>query len=448
MKTQRKKGRGDAAPIYRHPLLEILSPYLSSLANVQDPSCREVMWRPRAAATAAVLMALATTATLKVRCDEALMCLAQDTRGRRLGRTYNGLVKALVRQSEAVLPVLKADLRRQTRQALRRMENTCGWTLLAVDGSKADLPRTLSHEEHFGIADNGKCPQAFITAIVEVHTKLLWDWRVDRGNASEKDHLVEMTAELPTHSLLLADGNFVGYRVWRALAHKGRDFLIRVGGNVSLLQKLWPEAAIENKGDIVYAWPKSMRHTCPPLRLRLIKVGKGESCVHLLTNVLQRGRLSHKMAGKIYRWRWGAEIFYRAFKRTLGFVKLKSRTGTRGRVELEWALLGCWIMILMGIDAMTRRKVNPRQLSPAGLLAVVRKSLWHARPGPDAAQRLRGLLARCVRDGYRRHSSKASRHRPKTKNTPKHHQLKPPKIRDATVQERKLVNENHFALAA
>ena len=42
--------------------------------------------------------------------------------------------------------------------------------------------------------DNGKCPQAFITAIVEVHTKLLWDWRIDKGHASEKGHLIEMTA--------------------------------------------------------------------------------------------------------------------------------------------------------------------------------------------------------------------------------------------------------------
>ena len=146
--------------------------------------------------------------------------------------------------------------------------------------------------------------------------------------------------------------------------------------------------------------------------------------------------------------RWGAEIFYRAFKRTLGFVKLKSRAGVRGEVELEWALVACWIMILMGVVAMARRKVDPRRLSPAGLLEVVRKSLVHARPGRDAGQKLRGALAKCVRDEYRRHRSKASRHRPKTNNTPKHHQLKPPKIRVATAQERRIAHETHFALAA
>jgi hypothetical protein len=434
--------------MYRHPLVEGLNPYLSCLSRVEDPGGRKVRWTPLAAVTAAVLMSLSHTATLKVRCEEALMCLSCGAGGGRLGKTYNGLAKALVRQSETALPVMKAELRGHAKKAFQRLEKHCGWTLLAVDGSKTDLPRTASHEESFGIADNGQCPQAFITAVVEVNTKLLWDWRVDRGDASEKGHLVEMTAQLPTKSLLLADGNFVGYRVWQTLAEQHRDFLIRVGGNVHLLRKLWPDAKIEEKGDVVYAWPQSMQGRHPPLVLRLIKVGRGGKCVHLLTNVLERKRLGSKAAGKIYRLRWGAEIFYRSFKRTLGFVKLKSRAGVRGRVELEWALVACTIMILMGIQAMQRRQVDARQLSPAGLLEVIRRSLAHGQPRPDAGTRLRLALALCVRDNYQRHGSKASRHRPKTKNTPKHHQLKPPKIRIATPEEQNIAQEKYSKLAA
>ena len=230
MKTQRKKGRGKAAPIYRHPLLESISPYLACLARMKDPTAqRKVKWTPQAAATAAVLMALDGLLPLQVRCEDALRCLAQEPRRRALGKTYNGLIKALVRQADQVLPVVKEHLRRAAPTAWGRMEKTGGWTLLAIDGSKVDLPRTVAHEQHFGIADNGKCPQAFVTAIVEVRTRLLWDWRVDRGDASEKQHLVDMAAGLPPQCLLLADGNFVGYPIWQALAQQRRDFLIRVG---------------------------------------------------------------------------------------------------------------------------------------------------------------------------------------------------------------------------
>ena len=205
---------------------------------------------------------------------------------------------------------------------------------------------------------------------------------------------------------------------------------------------------IEQQGDLVYAWPKALQHKCPPLVLRLIRVGRGASCVYLLTNVLDQRRLSRKAAGKMYRWRWGAELFYRAFKRTLGFVKLKSKSSRRARVELEWALVACSIMTLLGINAMGRRKVDPGRLSPAGLWRVLRRSLHHGKPGRDAGTRLRGALSRCLRDGYQRHGRKASRHRPRTKNTPKRHLLKPPKIRAATAKERRMARDHHLAMAA
>jgi hypothetical protein len=365
-----------------------------------------------------------------------------------VGKTYNGLVKAQLRQAERVLPLVKADLRRRARIALEKIEKTGGWTLLAVDGTKADLPRTLSHEKCFGIADNGKCPQAFITAVVEVHTKLLWDWRVDRGDADEKQHLVDMVGGLPANSLLLADGNFIGYRVWEALHRQGREFLIRVGGNVQLLRKLWPEAAIEKKGDIVYAWPKALQGKVPPLRLRLIRLGKKAQRVYLLTNVLEKRRLSERSACRIYRLRWGSEIFYRGFKRTLGFAKLKSKSGRRGRVELEWALVTCWIMTLMGIAATSRRKLDPRRISPAGLLEVLRRSLRQTPARGRSHRSLQAALARCLKDDYQRRGPKASRHRPRTKNTPKAHVLKPPRLRLATARERRIARQAPWRMAA
>jgi hypothetical protein len=404
MNTRKNKGQGNAAlkqgaaKDYRHPLVESIKSYFESLAKVKDPSKRKVRWNPRAVAAATTLMMLSCRPTLRFACQEALSCLMQERCFKRVGKTYNGLVKAQLRQADTVLPLVKADLRVKAIKALMRVEQTCGWTLLAVDGSKAELPRTRSNEFHFGIADNGKCPQAFITAIVEVHTKLLCNWCIDRGNASEMLHLVEMAKELPPNSLLLADGNFVGHGIWRALSMHNREFLIRVGGNVSLIRKLWPEADIKWKGNIVYAWPKELQRKVPPLRLRLIVLGKGSSQIYLLTNVLEQSRLSNKAAGKIYRLRWGAEIFYRGFKRTLGFYKLKSKTGRRSWVELEWALVACCIMTLMGITAVSRRRRDPRRVSHAELLEVLRRSL-HWKPGRGRGRRQFQLaLSFCLKD--------------------------------------------------
>jgi hypothetical protein len=446
VKTRRKKGHGDAAQIYRHPLVDAMNPYLACLEDVADPSTKSVRWTPKAATLTGVLMALSSHRTMAGRCHDALACLENDALNCGLPGSYNGLAKALLRQQDTVLPVLKANLKRHAKEAFEEVPKTSGWTLLAIDGSKADLPRTLSHEEHFGIADNGKCPQAFITAIVEVNTKLLWDWRIDKGRASEKHHLVEMAGELPDGCLLLADGNFVGYSVWRAL--QGHDFLIRVGGNVHLISQLWPEARIERHGDIVYAWPGKLQTKCGPLILRLIKIGRGNKAMYLLTNVLNRQRLSDRTAGKIYRLRWGAEMFYRAFKRTLGYVKLKSKAGERGQVELNLALVACSIMVLLGIKATGKARRDAPRLSPAGLLDVLRDSLLRDTDGRNDLKNLVERLSVCLKDCYTRKRPKASRHRPRTTNTPRHHVLKPPKIRKATAQERELARENYSKLAA
>ncbi len=426
--------------------------FLGALRALPDPVAhRQVRWTPAAGGAAAVLMALDSGCTLGVRCEDALACMAGDfRRRRRVGTTYNGWVKALERQAPTVLPLLKADLRRQAPRRLDRIPRLGGGTLLAVDGSKEDLPRTRDHERSFGNADNGVCPQAFVTAIVEVQTGWLWEWRLDVARASEKEHLIQMAEDLPAHVLLLGDGNFVGYPVWSKLHAAGKKFLIRVGGNVSLLTRLWPQAAVRHDRELVYAWPQHQQKRVPPLELRLIRVGKGKQTVYLLTNVLHPARLSPRTAGRIYRLRWGVESFYRTFKRTLGYAKLRSRSGRRAHLELEWALITMTIIALLGIDVLRRHRRDPRRFSPAPLLRALRAALLRggSLPLPQARAALQQALAAAVKDPYRRHTSKRPRHRPITKNTPPSSILQPPRLRVATAQERQLAHKYRQTIAA
>jgi len=324
------------------------------------------------------------------------------------------------------------------------------WLLLAVDGSKEDLPRTKDQEKVFGIADNGAVPQALMTTIVEVRTGLPWDWRIDRGCGSEKDHLLQMASDLPANALLLGDGNFVGFPIWSRLDADGKRFLIRVGGNVHLITRLWPDAETHYEGHIVYVWPKNRRKESPPLMLRLIKVGRAPKAVYLLTNVLDAKRLSQHAAGAIYRLRWGVELFFRTLKRTLGYAKLQSRAARRARIELEWALIAMAITMMMGMDSASQHRIDPGRLSPAHLLRTLRAFLLRgAAPCPWTGRAaLARALASGLKDDYRRRKPKRSRYRPKTKNTPKPLVLKPPRIRPATVEERKLALQYRKSKAA
>jgi len=376
-------------------------------------------------------------------------CLKRDHRGRRrTGKTYNGLLKALERQSDVTLPLVKSELRGHVRKRLARIDPTGSWLLLAVDGSKEELPRTVDHEKSFGIADNGIYPQAFVTAVVEVHTGLPWDWRIGEARSSEREHLSQMIDELPADALLLADANFVGFPIWSQLCDKEQPFLIRVGGNVRLLTGLWPDARITRERDTVYVWPKKHRKTSAPLKLRLIKVGSGAKAVYLLTNVLDSKRLSKKAAGRIYRLRWGVELFYRTLKRTLGCVKLRSKAARRARIELEWTLVALTIVMLLGIDATVKRRRDPRKLSPAQLIRTLRVALRSETAyQPRALAALDRALGRCLRDNYQRKAPKPSRHRFTTTNTP-NTKIKPPIVQKATRKEQQEARKYHQKTAA
>lgn len=460
MCNDRRIARGSSVYRYRHPLLARMTVFLAVLRDMPDPVAqRKVQWTPMATATAAVLTALNHDRTLSSSCEEALAAMRPDhRRGRKVGRTYNGHVKALERQTPRVLPLLKGDLRRQVKTRLQRIPKTAGWTLMAVDGSKTELPRTRDNEQVLGIADNGHGPQAFITTVVEVQTGLPWDWRVDRADAAEREHLVQMASDLPRNALLLADGNFVGFPIWSRLDALRKPFLIRVGGNVHLLEALWPDVHMDREDRIVHAWPKNRQHSEAPLTMRLIRVGSGKTAIHLLTNVLDPCGLSKRTAGEIYRLRWGVELFFRTLKRTFGYVKLHSRSGRRARLELEWGIVAMVIMTMIGIDSLTRRGHAPARLSPAQLLRSLRKSLNRGlskspgcptrRSTTVAMSRLTRDIASVLKDDYHRQRPKQSRLSLRTKNTPKTHCLKPPVIRQATPEERKRaknLNKKHAA---
>ena len=445
MRTDFGIGGGTSALNYRHPLVSHISPFLKSLQGMPDPAARRrVRWTPFASALAAVLMALDRGCPLNVRFEDAHACMAPDFAcRRRVGRTYNGLVKALERQADSVLPILKEDLRRQAKTPFSRLSRKNRWLPLAVDGSKEDLPRTRDMEKAFGIADNGAVPQALMTVIVEAQTGLLWDWRIDRARGSEKDHLVQMAPDLPAKALLLGDGNFVGFPVWSQLHDHGKRFLIRVGGNVHLITRLWPDAETRCEGDIVYAWPKNRQRKSPPLMLRLVKVGRGSKAVYLLTNVLDAEQLAQREAGEIYRQRWGVELFFRTLKRTLGYAKLQSRAGRRARIELEWALITMTIITMTRFGSAARRRIAPKRLSPARVIRTLRTFLLRGTVGSPSKARtvLAHELASGLEDDYQRRRPKASRYRPRTKNTPKPLILKPPQTRRATTEERELAEQ-------
>ena len=173
------------------------------------------------------------------------------------------------------------------------------------------------------------------------------------------------------------------------------------------------------------------------LTLRLVRVQAGRRTMTLLTSVLDRCRLRDADVVELYRRRWGIELLYRSLKQTLRRRKMLSGVPEHAELELDWAMVGLWLLGLMTAKAAGREVRRGRPWSLAAALSVVRgamRRLGVAR----AAGGLRRQLRLAVRDRYVRHRPKEARYWPRKKNE---HPPGAAKIRTATHAERQLAQE-------
>jgi len=428
--NRQRSGQSSCRRAYHRDLLHAIGKFLPQRGLALRSDDQRVRWTDRLLVVAALLLPWQVEPKLK----DAFEACWQVVTGmyptrRRAGYTYEGFSKALVKRSERLLSVVVPALRRAVKAIAGRYWTIEGWLVMGVDGTRITCPRTAANEAAFGCAGKSKtAPQQFVTTVLHVGTGLIWDWRRGGGKEAERNHLRQMIATLPAKALLLADAGFTGYDLLAALQSNGTSFIIRAGGNVRLLKKLG--FRVHEHDDIVHLWPQAYRGY-EPLALRLVVVHDGRKPVYLLTNVLETSSLSDKQIAAMYRRRWGLEVFYRSFKRTMEKHTLRSSSPGQAQVELDWSLAGLWMLGLLAVERMIRSRVSPSRWSVAQSLRVIRR-VMAGRGGRRAAKDLRAL-ATATTDLYRRRSAKTVRDWPRKKNDKPPN---PPKIRTASRAER------------
>jgi hypothetical protein len=392
----------------------------------------KVAWTPRLLVICALLSFMSKAQSLKDRFADARQAVVSMYPSRkRPGKTYQGFIDKLAGSSERLLALLCESFRQAVRQIAGAAHwNAEGWTLFAVDGTRVECPMTQANEKQFGCAGKRKTtPQQFLTMLLHLGTGLPWGWQIGPGTSSERGHLTQMIPLLPEQSMLVADAGFVGYDLLGAILAAGHSFVIRVGSNVRLLKKLG--FASREYPDIVYLWPANKRKRQPPMVLRLVKIRDGRKTVNLLTSVVEKSKLSDACIGRIYRRRWGIELYYRSMKQTMGNRKMLSDSPAHARVELNWCVAALWILGLMTVSELIDAGKPPGDISVASALRVVREAMRQDRRC-CAKGRVRRGLAKAARDDYRRTRPRKARHWPHKKRE------KPPgepKIKTATRAE-------------
>jgi Transposase DDE domain len=442
MKTQTSQRR-----LRRHArsfvdcLREFLTPALWKQAHFQRRSQRRSFrWSTQPLILVLLLMTWCCGDSQPERFQTAkAFCVACLPKRRRPGRTVQGFQKALAKLPTSVLRVLAAGIRQTLGSRLAARWFDEGFIAMGCDGSRVECPRTTELEQRLGQAGkDGSAPTIWVTALVHLRLGLPWAWRIGKGTASERLHLLQMLELLPQAALLVADAGYFGFHLANQLVQQRITFLLRMSSNVTLYTM--EQVPLERfREGLVYYFPSKKDQQEKPLLLRLIRVRgkKKNNDVWLLTNVLESKRLSLAAAAKFYRWRWENEGQFRAYKRTLAKVKMVSRTVRLVHREAEGSLLALQLMLAQGVLAV--RPVAPGVAepvcSPRKVLLVIRQEMYGLLKRGHLGYYER--LQQAQRERRERTSAKAVRPWPRRKP---HKAPKPPKLLKLTAQKKALIS--------
>jgi hypothetical protein len=364
--------------------------------------------------------------------------VALHQRRRRPGKTFAGFDKALGKLPVPVLRAVATAVRGRLAQVFAPRLWVDGFIPLGCDGSRLACPRSEELERRLGLgkkpkkqrkkkaapargADGAKpraagTPQVWVTAVLHLGLGVPWSWRLGGGGASEREHLRRLLGTLPRGALLVADAGYVGYALMAALQAAGLAFLLRLSSRAPLYV---PDKSTLKKyrEGVVYYWPyQAQQEDLPPLVVRLWRVRGAKGDVWLITNVLDEGRLPRGTAGKFYRWRWRNEGLFRTYKRTLGKVKLMSRTVAQVHREAEGSLLAAQLLLAQGALALPARATGPAALPSARkVLLEIRAEIRNVTGmylGPRQASSYFERLAKAQARQRRQRSSKVRRRWP------------------------------------
>jgi Transposase DDE domain len=385
--------------------------------------------------------------------------VAVHQRRRRPGRTFAGFEKALGQLPLPVLRALATAVRDRLAQVFAKRLWVDGFIPLGCDGSRLACPRSQELEQRLHLGEKPKrkkrkkkpvpggpqsppeqgpeggkaraagTPQLWVTAVLHLGLGVLWSWRLGGGGANERAHLRRLLATLPRGALLVADAGYVGYELMAALQAAGVAFLLRLSSRAPLYVADKSTLKKYREG-LVYYWPyKVQKKDAPPRVVRLWRVRGDQGDVWLITNVLDEAFLPRHTAGKFYRWRWRNEGLFRSYKRTLGKVKLMSRTVAQVHREAEGSLLATQLLLAQGALALPAKAAG--QAVPPSARKVLLEIRMEIRNitgmylGPRQARTYGERLAQAHWRERRQRTSKVRRRWPGRKD---HKPPGPPKI--------------------
>ena len=277
-----------------------------------------------------------------------------------------------------------------------------GRRAFAVDGCKVNLQRSDDLACAFGVPCGAHCPQAMVSTLFDLVSKVPHDVVVAPHGSSEREQLVLLLDRLKPGDVLVLDRGYPSFEVFCILLDAGIDFVVRVPATSSF-------AAVSG---FVKAGACDRRVTLAPPRdsglidraainVRAVRTENLEGEPSVLLTSLRRNEFSRAQIVDLYRRRWEIEEFYKLSKSNyLGQGQFHARSKEGVEQEVLSVALFVGITRYLMAAAAEQHGIAYAEISPkAGVLGtadyVVRLLLL---ADPDRAPALLSrLLDRIIR---------------------------------------------------
>ena len=214
-----------------------------------------------------------------------------------------------------------------------------GYRVLAIDGTKLNLPNTDELEQEFGVQRTSGAPQvqALVSGMYDILNGIMVDVRISPCKKNERTHAAELIGSLREQpvqkNLIVMDRGYPPAELLHLLESEGHSYVVRCSSEFTVGMKLRGNDCI-----VEHRFSCMKQH---PLKIRVVKLPLPDGKVEILaTNLFDKSFSISKLA-QIYRMRWEIETNFNNIKNRLC---VENFTGTNRIVILQdfYATMMLW----------------------------------------------------------------------------------------------------------
>jgi hypothetical protein len=256
------------------------------------------------------------------------------------------------------------------------------WRKVALDGSLVDTDDTDSNRNYFGSSTNqyGKrcrSPQTRFVGLMEIGTHAFFKAAIGTYYDGETSLTRALLPYVTADMICLADRNFYGFDLFKAMHERRAALLFRVQRGLSFQ----PNKQLSDGSYLVTLYSSADTKKQCGLQARFfqykVKAGRSEETFSMLTNILDPDHASAEELAMLYCERWEYENALDEVKTHLNAkaIILRSKTPDLVVQELWGILMTHYVVRRLSYLAASQRQLDPDRISFVHTVRVIKRAL-------------------------------------------------------------------------